>query len=108
MKIKAIVQLKMEWIWHSVFSTLQLKKSNLQEQIILLLLIRDKKVIKYKGDRFPIGAFEGDKPQQFKNNEIDLIEGDCLYLSSDGYADQFGGPENKKFMSKDLKNFFWK
>jgi phosphoserine phosphatase RsbU/P len=63
-----------------------------------LLLIRDKKVIKYKGDRFPIGAFEGDNPQSFMNNEIDLLEGDCLYLSSDGYADQFGGSENKKFM----------
>ena len=29
-----------------------------------------------------------------------LKEGDCLYLFSDGYADQFGGPENKKFMYK--------
>jgi len=65
-----------------------------------LVLIRDKKVVKYKGDRFPIGAFEGDKAQQFKKNEIDLNEGDCLYIASDGYIDQFGGPENKKFMSK--------
>ncbi|TAL62516.1 MAG: HAMP domain-containing protein [Bacteroidetes bacterium] len=65
-----------------------------------LLLIRDKKLIKYKGDRFPIGAFEGSNPQRFKNSEIDLLEGDCLYLSSDGYSDQFGGPDNKKFMQK--------
>jgi sigma-B regulation protein RsbU (phosphoserine phosphatase) len=63
-----------------------------------LVLVRDKKVIKFKGDRFPIGVFEGSKTQGFKNNVIDLIEGDCLYLSSDGYADQFGGPDNKKFM----------
>jgi phosphoserine phosphatase RsbU/P len=63
-----------------------------------LVLIRDGRLIKYKADRFPIGAFEGSKPQLFKNNEIDLLEGDCLYLSSDGYADQFGGPDNKKFM----------
>jgi phosphoserine phosphatase RsbU/P len=65
-----------------------------------LVLIRDNKVIKVRGDRFPIGAFEGSNPQQFRNNEIDLLEGDCLYLSSDGYADQFGGPDNKKFMFK--------
>jgi len=65
-----------------------------------LVLIRDKKVIKYRGDRFPIGAFEGSNAQGFKNNEIDLLEGDCLYLASDGYADQFGGPDNKKFMFK--------
>jgi sigma-B regulation protein RsbU (phosphoserine phosphatase) len=63
-----------------------------------LLLIRNNEVIKFKGDRFPIGAFEGDNPQKFKNSDIDLQEGDCLYLSSDGYADQFGGPDNKKFM----------
>jgi len=63
-----------------------------------LILIRNNAVIKYKGDRFPIGAFEGGTPQLFRNNEIALQEGDCLYLSSDGYADQFGGPDNKKFM----------
>jgi len=63
-----------------------------------LVLIRDDEVIKYKGDRFPIGAFEGTATQRFLNNEIDLRDGDCLYLSSDGYADQFGGPDNKKFM----------
>jgi len=65
-----------------------------------LLLVRGKELIKYKGDRFPIGAFEGNNPQNFKNNEIDFQEGDCFYLSSDGFADQFGGPENKKFMQR--------
>lgn len=63
-----------------------------------LVLIRDNKVIKYRGDRFPVGAFEGSNPQRFKNNVVDLMDGDCLYLASDGYADQFGGPDNKKFM----------
>jgi len=65
-----------------------------------LIMVRNNSIVKYKGDRFPIGAFEGDSPQLFKNTEIDLIENDCLYISSDGYVDQFGGPENKKFMSK--------
>ncbi len=65
-----------------------------------LLLIRNNRIIKYKGDKFPIGAFVAGKPQLFRNNEIDLVDGDSLYLFSDGYADQFGGPQNKKFMSK--------
>lgn len=65
-----------------------------------MVMVRDKQVIKIRGDRFPIGAFEGNKAQKFKNNDIDLIPGDCLYLFSDGYADQFGGPDNKKFMSR--------
>jgi serine phosphatase RsbU (regulator of sigma subunit) len=65
-----------------------------------LIMVRNNQIIKFKGDRFPIGAFEGDNPQLFKNTEIDLMDGDTLYISSDGYVDQFGGPENKKFMSK--------
>ena len=65
-----------------------------------LILIRDNNIIKYKGDRFPIGAFEGRSLQRFSNTGIDLKKGDCLYLFSDGFADQFGGPENKKFMSR--------
>jgi serine phosphatase RsbU (regulator of sigma subunit) len=65
-----------------------------------LILIRDNRIIRYKGDRFPIGAFDGNQPQSFKNNEINLKPGDCLYLFSDGYADQFGGLDGKKFMYK--------
>ena len=37
------------------------------------------------------------------SNEIDLIEGDTVYIFSDGYADQFGGQKNKKFKSSQLK-----
>jgi len=37
-------------------------------------------------------------PKPFTNNEIELKEGDCVYLFSDGFPDQFGGPDNKKFM----------
>jgi serine phosphatase RsbU (regulator of sigma subunit) len=69
-----------------------------------LYLIRNNKLIKYRGDKFPIGAFEGSRPQMFNNNEIDLTKGDCFYLFSDGYADQFGGPDNKKFMYKRLED----
>ncbi|OFY64139.1 MAG: hypothetical protein A2V64_13070 [Bacteroidetes bacterium RBG_13_43_22] len=63
-----------------------------------LVLIRDNKIIRYKGDRFPIGAFDGSQPQSFANTDIELMDGDCLYLFSDGYADQFGGLDGKKFM----------
>jgi phosphoserine phosphatase RsbU/P len=70
-----------------------------------LYLIRNKELIRYKGDRFPIGAFEGIEPQSFTNNEFDIIPGDCYYLFSDGYADQFGGPDNKKLRYKRLEEF---
>lgn len=65
-----------------------------------MVLIRDGEIIKFKGDRFPIGAFEGNKPPKFRNHEVEIRKGDSFYLFSDGYEDQFGGPENKKFLSK--------
>jgi serine phosphatase RsbU (regulator of sigma subunit) len=70
-----------------------------------LYLIRNNELIRYKGDRFPIGAFEGSTPQLFVNNKIDIQPGDCYYLFSDGYADQFGGPDNKKLRYKKLEEF---
>ena len=40
----------------------------------------------------------------FENKQIRVEEGDMIYLTTDGYADQFGGPKGKKFMQKRLKN----
>jgi len=65
-----------------------------------IILIRDNVPTKFKGDRFPIGAYIEDRPQLFTNNEIKVKKGDMIYLFSDGYADQFGGPENKKFFTR--------
>lgn len=65
-----------------------------------LVVVRNNEIIRYKADRFPIGVFDGQRPQKFRNNEIGILEGDCFYLFSDGFADQFGGPDNKKFMNR--------
>lgn len=65
-----------------------------------IFLVRNNELIKYRGDRFPIGAYVENQPQLFTNNEIQISEGDMIYMFSDGYADQFGGPENKKFFTK--------
>jgi ligand-binding sensor domain-containing protein/serine phosphatase RsbU (regulator of sigma subunit) len=54
-----------------------------------------------KGDRMPIGFH--DTMNNFTLNEIDLIKGDILYLFTDGYADQFGGPFKKKLQYKNFK-----
>ncbi|MBI5219237.1 MAG: tetratricopeptide repeat protein [Bacteroidia bacterium] len=58
-------------------------------------------LIEYKGDRQPIGIYENMKP--FTNHVIKLQKGDTIYLMSDGYKDQFGGPKNKMFKAKQLK-----
>ncbi|CAG5081554.1 SpoIIE family protein phosphatase [Parvicella tangerina] len=55
----------------------------------------------YKANKQPIGKYEGRIP--FSEDHIQLSEGDAIYLFSDGYADQFGGPKGKKFMYKTLR-----
>ena len=68
-----------------------------------LYLVRDKELIEYKGDKMPIGihALAG-KP--FSKTDIQLQRGDAIYMFSDGYADQFGGPMGKKFKYSQFKN----
>lgn len=58
-------------------------------------------LIELKGDKQPVGNFEKHFP--FNNQHFDLLKGDTIYLYSDGYADQFGGPKNKKIKSVNFK-----
>jgi serine phosphatase RsbU (regulator of sigma subunit)/Tfp pilus assembly protein PilF len=67
-----------------------------------LWLMRDNKIHEYKADKFPVGKYHGDM-QSFTNNEIDLQKGDVIYILTDGYPDQFGGPNGKKFKYKPLQ-----
>jgi serine phosphatase RsbU (regulator of sigma subunit) len=53
-----------------------------------------------KGDRQPVGNWVMERP--FGHEEVALEPGDMLYLFSDGFADQFGGPSNTKFRTKGL------
>ena len=55
----------------------------------------------FEGDKQPVGNSYSQKP--FTNHSIQLFEGDCLYLFTDGYADQFGGPDKRKFRVSGLR-----
>ncbi len=55
----------------------------------------------FKASRMPIGRYIKNDP--FKAQEIQLIKGDQLYTFTDGYQDQFGGPQEGKFMVKRMK-----
>lgn len=68
-----------------------------------LYLLRNGELIETRGDKMPIGIHARDD-QSFTKHTIDLRDGDSIYLFSDGYADQFGGPEGKKFKYKPFKN----
>jgi serine phosphatase RsbU (regulator of sigma subunit) len=61
-----------------------------------LYLIRENTLTEIKGDKVIIGM--NPEGMEYTSHEMDLFENDILYIFSDGYADQFGGNENKKFM----------
>ncbi|MBN8697430.1 MAG: tetratricopeptide repeat protein [Bacteroidetes bacterium] len=68
-----------------------------------LWIVRDHQLIELPGDKHPVGAFVGEELKHFTSKEITIKKGDVLYLFTDGYADQFGGPKGKKFKYAQLK-----
>ncbi len=69
-----------------------------------LIHFRGPKITEYRGNRMPIGIFYGEC-ERFSNRIVKLEEGDTLYLFTDGFADQFGGPGQSKYKTKNLKLF---
>lgn len=68
-----------------------------------LYIVRNKNILEYKADKFPIGNMQQEHGV-FKNHVIDFLPGDMCYVFTDGYADQFGGDNGKKFMMKRFHN----
>ncbi|WP_375560825.1 SpoIIE family protein phosphatase [Bernardetia sp. OM2101] len=70
-----------------------------------LLHIHDNKVEIIKGDRFPIGGFDKHGQKAFKEHTIIPREDSVFYIYSDGFQDQFGGLEGRKYMSRRFQNY---
>jgi PAS domain S-box-containing protein len=62
----------------------------------------------FKGDRMPVGGQHHNFNRRYSNRSFHVAKGDCIFLASDGFADQFGGPENKKFLKKRLMDLLKK
>jgi ligand-binding sensor domain-containing protein/serine phosphatase RsbU (regulator of sigma subunit) len=62
-----------------------------------LYLIRNNKIEEIRGDRFSVGLLDEGESDVITKTKIKLEKNDIFYLFSDGYADQFGGPEGKKY-----------
>ncbi|MES2566446.1 MAG: tetratricopeptide repeat protein [Bacteroidota bacterium] len=90
-------------------SLMSLKKERMTSDIIIkwsgannaLWYIRNDELIEIKAHKQPIGKTEN--PTPFPENSISLNKGDVVYLITDGYPDQFGGPKGKKFKYKQLE-----
>ena len=68
-----------------------------------LWIIHNRVLREMKPDKQPVAYYEGGGP--FTTHELNLEKGSTLYLYTDGYADQFGGPGAKKYKTKTLKKF---
>jgi serine phosphatase RsbU (regulator of sigma subunit) len=69
-----------------------------------LFLIRNGELQEIKADRFGIGRSSlATQERKFTNHKIKMKRGDTIYVFTDGYADQFGGDEGRKFKMKPMK-----
>ncbi|MBS1646516.1 MAG: SpoIIE family protein phosphatase [Bacteroidetes bacterium] len=66
-------------------------------------IVRNTEVIEIKPDKMPVGKSHNNHHAPFIQHEVDLQKGDVIYTFTDGYADQFGGPKEKKFKYKQLE-----
>ena len=71
-----------------------------------VILYKDGEQIYVKGSRSSVGGHveDGEEEKEFEFEEFQLSKGDIIYMFSDGYPDQFGGPLGRKFKMVRLKN----
>lgn len=67
-----------------------------------LIIVRNGNIIEMKANKYPLG-FYSDVEKIFEEQVLMLNDGDCIYLFSDGYGDQFGGQKGKKLNKRNFK-----
>jgi serine phosphatase RsbU (regulator of sigma subunit) len=68
-----------------------------------LWLIRNNEILIYSPNKFPVGGLQIVHEENFKTHEVALEKKDTFYIFTDGFADQFGGIDGKKLMTKKFK-----
>jgi serine phosphatase RsbU (regulator of sigma subunit) len=84
-------------VWNKVDNMLEFAGANNPACIV-----RNKELIELKPDKMPIGSYVTDS-QKFTLTQYKLQPNDVIYLSSDGYPDQFGGKNGKKFKYRQME-----
>ncbi len=67
-----------------------------------VLIARDSEIIELKTDKFSVGKYAYEHNFTYKEQIFELKKNDVVYLSTDGYSDQFGGNKGKKLMRKNF------
>jgi serine phosphatase RsbU (regulator of sigma subunit) len=68
-----------------------------------IYIVRNNEIKELMPDKQPVGAFMEDNIKPFTNQYFQLSDQDVVYMFSDGYADQFGGPKGKKYKYKKMQ-----
>lgn len=68
-------------------------------------IIRNHEIIEMEPDKIPVGKHDKNRIL-FTEREFELQKGDLIFLFTDGFADQFGGPKGKKFKYTNLQKLF--
>jgi serine phosphatase RsbU (regulator of sigma subunit) len=68
-----------------------------------MIYIQNNEMFEIKGDTVPIGGIQKEQERIFTKHRVSIEQPTWVYLFSDGYVDQFGGPEGRKFMSRRFK-----
>ena len=67
-----------------------------------IYIVRNGEMLEYKGNNMPVAYYE--KMSDFTRYTIEMKQGDRVYMFTDGYPDQFGGPQGKKFKYRPFKD----
>ena len=86
-------------------SSRTLKWAGANNPIWIVQKENDENIVEIKGDKQPVGDFVHQK--KFTTHQVDITNGDSIYLFSDGYADQFGGEKGKKFKYQAFKKLLF-
>jgi len=68
-----------------------------------MIYIQDGEAHLIKGDRVPVGGMQTEKERYFSESSVQVDRPTWFYIFSDGYTDQFGGPQNRKYLLKNLR-----
>lgn len=69
-----------------------------------LLYIQNNTIFEIKGDKYSVGGFQTNLENSYTAHQINFDTPTAFYIFSDGYVDQFGGKQGRKFMIKNFKN----
>lgn len=72
-----------------------------------LIYIKNGEMVRIKGDKEPVGGFHTEQLRTFTNHTIEIDGPAYFYIFSDGYADQFGGPDGRKIMLKGFQDMLF-